>query len=72
MSLRKHIQRVEAQTRQDQEPPARRPLSARAAFCGPGERIAGFIFIGRAGRALEERPRPDLADVWKPWQPPNL
>jgi TolB-like protein/DNA-binding winged helix-turn-helix (wHTH) protein len=33
MSLRKHIQRVEAQTRQDQEPPARRPLAARAAFC---------------------------------------
>jgi nitroreductase len=44
----------------------------RAAFCGPGERIAGFIFIGRAGRALEERPRPALADVWKRWQPPNL
>ena len=34
----------------------------RAAFCEPGERIAGFIFIGHAGRELEERPRPDLAD----------
>jgi nitroreductase len=44
----------------------------RAAFCEPGERIAGFIFIGRAGRELEERPRPDLSQLWKPWQPPNL
>ena len=26
-----------------------------AAFCEPGERIAGFIFIGHAGRDLEER-----------------
>jgi nitroreductase len=43
----------------------------RAAFCEPGERIAGFIFIGHAGRELEERPRPDLSQVWKPWQPPN-
>jgi nitroreductase len=45
--------------------------SVRAAFCEPGERIAGFIFIGRAGRELEERPRPVLSEVWKPWQPPN-
>jgi nitroreductase len=44
----------------------------RAAFCEPGERIAGFIFIGRAGRELEERARPDLSQLWKPWQPPNL
>ena len=35
----------------------------RTAFCGPGERIAGFIFIGRPGRELEERPRPTLTDV---------
>jgi nitroreductase len=43
----------------------------RAAFCAPGERIAGFIFIGQAGRELEERPRAPLATVWRPWQPPG-
>jgi nitroreductase len=43
----------------------------RGAFCAPGERIAGFIFIGHAGRELEERARPDLSQVWKPWRPPN-
>jgi nitroreductase len=43
----------------------------RAAFCEPGERIAGFIFIGHTGRELEERARPDLSQVWKPWRPPN-
>jgi nitroreductase len=42
----------------------------RKAFCGAGERIAGFIFIGHGGRELEERPRADLADVWRAWQPP--
>ena len=41
-----------------------------AAFCGPGERIAGFIFIGRPMRELEERPRPALADVVRRWRPP--
>lgn len=44
----------------------------RAAFCGPGERIAGFIFIGSPGRALEERPRAPLATLWKPWQVPEM
>ena len=44
----------------------------RRAFCGPGERIAGFIFIGHAGRELEERPRAPLATVWKPWHPAPL
>ena len=44
----------------------------RAAFCAPGERIAGFIFIGHEGRELDERPRPQLIEVWRPWQPPNL
>jgi nitroreductase len=43
----------------------------RAAFCGPGERIAGFIFLGRPGRELEERPRPALSDVARAWQPPQ-
>jgi nitroreductase len=44
----------------------------REAFCEPGERIAAFIFIGHASRELEERDRPSLDDVWKPWQPPQL
>ena len=35
----------------------------RAAFCEPGERIAGFIFIGHPGRELEDRPRPACDDV---------
>jgi nitroreductase len=40
-----------------------------AAFCGPGERIAGFIFIGHPARELEERDRPGLTEVWKSWEP---
>ncbi len=43
----------------------------RKAFCAPGERIAGFIFIGHAGRELDERPRAPLGTVWRPWQPPQ-
>jgi len=42
------------------------------AFCEPGERIAGFIFIGHASRELEDRERPDLATVVKAWQPPSI
>ena len=45
--------------------------TVRAAFCGPGERIAGFIYLGSPGRELEERPRAPLATVWKPWAPPS-
>ena len=44
----------------------------RKAFCGPGERIAGFIFIGHPGRDLEERPRPELPEIWMAWKPPAL
>ena len=44
--------------------------AVRAAVCAPGERIAGFIFIGCAERELEERPRAPLATVWRPWTPP--
>jgi nitroreductase len=44
----------------------------RRAFCGPGERIAGFIFIGHAGRELEERERAPLSTVVRPWQPPGI
>lgn len=43
----------------------------RSAFCGSGERIAGFIFIGHAGHEIEERERPALMSVWKPWHPPS-
>ena len=43
----------------------------RAAFCGPGERVAGFLFIGRPGNELEERPRAPLPTVVRPWQPPS-
>ena len=41
-----------------------------AAFCGPGERIAGFIFIGRSECELEERPRPPLSDIVRRWSAP--
>ena len=38
-----------------------------AAFCDPGQRIAGFIFIGQSAVELEERPRPELAEVARSW-----
>ena len=43
-----------------------------SAFCTPGERIAGFIFIGHPARALEERERPDISTIWTKWQPPPV
>lgn len=43
----------------------------RSAFCGPGERIAGFIFIGHSGREIEDRERPLASDVSKDWEPPR-
>lgn len=42
-----------------------------AALCEPGERIAGFIFIGHPARELEERERPPLSAVWRRWRPPT-
>ena len=42
-----------------------------AAFAAPGERIAGFIFLGSPGRELEERPRPDPAEIIRRWDPPS-
>src|SRR5437588_10109784 len=42
------------------------------AFCEPGERIAGFIFIGHTGRELEERARPEVETVVRPWSPPSV
>jgi nitroreductase len=44
----------------------------RTAFCGPGERIAGFLFVGKPGRELEERPRAPLATVVRPWVAPII
>ena len=41
-----------------------------AAFAKPGERIAGFIYLGSPGRELEERPRPDPAEIVRYWDPP--
>lgn len=38
-----------------------------AALAEPGERIAGYVFIGTAARPLEERPRPDYDDVVRVW-----
>lgn len=43
--------------------------TVRAGLCEPGERIAGFVYIGRAGHPLEERERPGLDTVWRPWTP---
>ena len=43
-----------------------------AAFCRPGERIAGFVFIGHSAIELEERPRPELNEVVFTWQPPEF
>lgn len=44
----------------------------RSAFCEPGEKIAGLIFIGHADRELEERERPSLEKVHRSWRPPAL
>jgi nitroreductase len=43
----------------------------RAAFCEPGERIAGFLFLGSPGLELEDRPRPELATVVRRWTAPT-
>lgn len=36
-------------------------------FGSAPERIAGFIFSGTAKNPLEERPRPELKDIYSPW-----
>ena len=41
--------------------------AVRNAFGSPGERLAGFIFIGSPSRALEERPRPDYDKLVINW-----
>ena len=45
--------------------------AVRAAFCAPGERIAGFLFLGTPGALLEERPRAPLTTVARRWVPPE-
>ena len=50
--------------------PTYSPMVA-AALCAPGERIAGFLFLGSPGRPLEERPRPDMARIVRRWTPPT-
>jgi nitroreductase len=45
--------------------------TVRAAFCAPGERLAGFFFLGSPGQPLEERPRPSLDSVMRRWAPPG-
>lgn len=44
----------------------------RAAFCQPGERIAGFMFLGSPGVELQDRPRPSLEAVVRRWNPPAV
>lgn len=41
--------------------------TVRDAFGSEPERIVGFVFIGTAGRPLEERPRPDLSAIVSRW-----
>lgn len=45
--------------------------AVRNAFGSADEKIAGFIFIGTAARTLEERPRPNYADVVTNWTIPS-
>ena len=40
----------------------------RSAFCEPGERIGGFIFIGHPRRDMDDRPRPAVSDISRNWQ----
>ena len=42
-----------------------------AAFGAPHERIAGFIFLGTPGAELEERLRPEPAEVVSEWTVPG-
>lgn len=40
-----------------------------ALFGAPGDRIAGFLFIGTPSRPPEERPRPALEAIVSTWRP---
>lgn len=41
----------------------------RDAFGPPESRIAGFVFLGSAGKPLSERPRPEPGQVVSRWNP---
>jgi nitroreductase len=41
--------------------------SIRSELCKGAEQIAGFFFIGSPSQPLEERPRPDSADIVRSW-----
>jgi len=41
--------------------------TVRDAFGRAPERIVGFVFIGTPGRALDERPRPDMSQIVAHW-----
>lgn len=43
-----------------------------AALCEQGERIAGFLFIGRSGVELEDRQRPDRGEIVRNWAPGRI
>ncbi|MDE8654525.1 nitroreductase family protein [Novosphingobium album (ex Liu et al. 2023)] len=43
------------------------PLVLEALGGTEGEEIAGFLFVGSPSKDLEERPRPELADVVSRW-----
>lgn len=36
---------------------------------GPGEQFVGFVHIGTASAVIEDRPRPQLADIVRRWRP---
>jgi nitroreductase len=44
--------------------------TVRDAFGAAPERIAGFTFIGTPARPLDERPRPDMAQIASRWRGP--
>lgn len=49
--------------------PGRDPAAAALLGVKDGEKVAGFLHIGRPAAAAEERPRPSLADVVTRWRP---
>ena len=49
--------------------PAYDPMVGNA-FCGEGERIAGFLYVGTPLTPLEDRQRPELDSIVSRWTPP--
>jgi nitroreductase len=48
-------------------PATNRSVTESLGALGPEDRVAGFFFIGTPARELEERPRPDPADIIRCW-----